>query len=553
VRKTLFILAFLALTVPCSANVIYVDEDAPHGGNGASWEEAYKLLQDVLQDPNLVYGCQIWVAAGLYRPDRSRADPNGSGSRYAMFQLVNGVGLYGGFAGGENGLEERDWQANQTILSGDLLGDDGPGQGENSDENSYHIVTGSGTDGSAVLDGFTITAGCADGAGALKNGGGMYNSVGSPTVSNCTFRDNSATFGSGMYNSHSSPTLTNCTFSANIAQRWGGGMYNSGAAPALTNCVFSGNSADNGGGMHNSNSGARVTNCTFTGNSAVGNFGDGGAMYNWGGSPVVTNCTFTGNAANDHGGGIYSGDFSSTVIRNCILWDNTAAVGPEIALNEDPCLPPSVTVSYCDVSGGQAGAGGWGLLNWEPGNISADPLFVDPNGPDGIIGTGDEDLRLSDSSPCIDAGDSNSVPSDMADLDGDGNTTERLPRDLDGHPRFIDDPCTADTGNPGAPAAPVVDIGAYEFGTYYCGDADNPSPVGDINFDCGVDFVDFSIFALSWLTNYGEPGWNINSNLYHADSTIDTSDINVLGENWLTFASPQPTASTIRTHLSTRR
>ena len=539
-RRTAVVYTVLALTITCSANVTYVDQAAPQGGDGTSWSGAYRFLQDALREPNLANDRQIWVAAGVYKPDRSGADPNGNGSRYATFQLVNGVGLYGGFTGVDNVLEERDWQTNETILSGDLLGDDGPGQGDNSDENSYHIVAGSGTDSSAVLDGFTITAGRADGSGALKNGGGMYTSAGGPTVKNCTFRENSATFGGGMYNSVGSPTMTNCTFSANFAGRWGGGMYNSGAGPTLTNCIFSGNSADNSGGMHNSNSDLKVANCTFTGNSAVGSFGDGGGMYNWGGTSIVSNCIFTANSAGDHGGGIYFGDFSSAAITNCIFWEDTAAVGPEIALNEDPCFPPSVTVSYCDVGGGQAGVGGWGLLNWGHGNITTNPLFVDPNGLDGITGTVDDNLRLSENSLCIDAGDSNSVPADMPDLDGDGNTAERLPRDLEGRPRFIDDPCTVDTGNPGAPAAPVVDIGAYEFGTYYCGDAENPSPVGDINFDCGVDLADFTVFALAWLTNYGEPDWNINSNLYHEDATIDTSDLNVLGQNWLTFASALP-------------
>jgi len=500
VGKVLFILAFSALTVPCSANVIYVDEDAPHGGDGTMWEGAYRFLQDALREPNLANGWQIWVAAGVYKPDSSQADPNGNGSRYATFQLVNGVGLYGGFTGGENSLEERDWQRNETILSGDLLGDDGPGQGNNNDENSYHVVVGSGTDASAVFDGFTITAGCADGMGALKNGGGMYNSTGSPTVKNCTFRDNSATYGGGMYNSYSNPRLTNCRFSANIAQRSGGGTYNSGAGPILTNCILSVNSAENGGGVHNSNSNSRITNCTFTGNSAVSSTGDGGAVYNWLGKPVVTNCTFSANAANDHGGGIYCGDFSNTEIRNCIFCDNSAAVGPEIALNDDPCFPPSVTVSCCDVGGGQGGVGGWGLLNWEPGNIEADPLFVDPNGPDGIVGTGDEDLRLSENSPCIDAGNNSVVETNSTDLDGN-------PRILDGDK----------DGNS------VVDMGAYEFNITCCG--------ADLNGDGLVNYVDFAVLAGQWLEEVGVLSADIAPDC--GDGKVAIEDILILAANWL--------------------
>jgi hypothetical protein len=70
----------------------------------------------------------------------------------------------------------------------------------------------------------------------------------------------------------------------------------------------------------------------------------------------------------------------------------------------------------------------------------------------------DYHLRLG--SPCIDAGDNNAVPPDTADLDGDGNTTELTPWDLDSHPRFIDEPNTIDTGNG---TAPIVDMGAHEY------------------------------------------------------------------------------------------
>jgi len=152
-------------------------------------------------------------------------------------------------------------------------------------------------------------------------------------------------------------------------------------------------------------------------------------------------------------------------------------------------------------------------------------LFVDPNS---------GDFHLQPGSPCIDAGDSNSVPADTTDLDADGSTTDPIPWDLDGRPRFIDDPDTADTGS-GAP--PIVDVGAYEF-TLPCGDGDLPYPIGDINSDCGVNFVDFAIFGLCWLTEDGEPGWNINCNLYDADSIIDANDLTVFGEHWLTFAAP---------------
>ncbi len=531
---------------------LFVDADATGANDGTSWEDAYNDLQDALDTaaawPEVV--AEIWVAEGTYTPDR------GTGDREATFQLLNSVGLYGGFAGWETSLDQRDVDTNATILSGDLLGDDGPEPFENNDENSYHVVTGSGTDETAVLDGVTITAGhtsiVLDGvtitAGHTsiepyehENGGGMYNSGGSPTLANCTFSGNITSGpggGGGMYNSGgssptltnctfsgnqstesaggmlnwaSSPTLTNCTFSGNFTSGGAGGMenwsssptlanctfsgnvsgdsgamYNWGSSPTLTdctfsgnygahrgggmgnwensnptltNCTFNGNHGDRGGGMYNRhNSNPTLTNCTFSGNSAFGE-GEGGAgMLNSGSSPTLTNCTFSGNTADD-GGGMCNEDSSSPTLTNCILWGDTPQ---EIYIESGS----SAVVTYCDVQGGWAGTG----------NIDADPLFVDPN---------NADYHVSAGSPCIDAADDTAVPPDVADLDEDGDTSERTPLDLDYNPRFVDDPGTADTGVPDPPDYPeIVDMGAYEYQVegktiYVDDDAPNDPGPGD--------------------------------------------------------------------------
>src|SRR5690606_14186610 len=96
---------------------------------------------------------QIWVAEGIYKPTNDQSD------RDATFQLANGVEIYGGFAGTESALNQRNWQTNATILSGDIDNND-TGVGEvitNRDQieggNSYTIVNGSGVDATAVLDG----------------------------------------------------------------------------------------------------------------------------------------------------------------------------------------------------------------------------------------------------------------------------------------------------------------------------------------------------------------------------------------------------------------
>ncbi|UCC23004.1 MAG: right-handed parallel beta-helix repeat-containing protein [Planctomycetota bacterium] len=193
-------------------------------------------------------------------------------------------------------------------------------------------------------------------------------------------------------------TITGGNANGSDSNSWGGGMYNDNSSPTVTNCTFSGNTAaDNGGGMSNNNSS----------------------------NPTVTNCTFSGNTA-DGGGGMYNSD-SSLTVSNCILWGNT----PEEIYDDGTS---STSVSYSDVEGGYSGTG----------NIDADPCFVDADA---------NNFRLLYDSPCIDAGDNNSVPPDTADLDNDGNTTEPIPFDLYGLPRLEDG-----DGDRSA----VVDMGAYE-------------------------------------------------------------------------------------------
>ena len=128
------------------------------------------------QPPGL--GMEIWIADGTYKPTTGT-------DRTATFALKSGVAIYGGFAGTENSSEQRNWLTNVTILSGDI-----GVQGNNSD-NSFHVVTGSGVDGTAVLDGFTISGGKAD-SGPNNRGGGMVIYSGSPSITNVTFSGNSA-------------------------------------------------------------------------------------------------------------------------------------------------------------------------------------------------------------------------------------------------------------------------------------------------------------------------------------------------------------------------
>ena len=438
-----------------AVGLFFVDIDAVGANNGSSWADAFNHLQDAL---SIAWpGDEIHVAQGTYKPDLGAGITPGDWT--ATFNLINGVTIEGGYAGyGEPDPDSRNIELNETILSGDI-----GFLGYNPD-NSYHVVTGSGTDPTAVLNGVIVTGGNADGGyPPICFGGGMYNEYGSPTVINCTFSGNFSHNGGGMYNYSGSSTLTNCIFSDNLAGD-GGGMLNDQSNITLINCTFSGNSADiNGGGMHDSHS-----------------------------DSTVVNCTFSENSSKSHGGGMH-GAFSEPTLTNCILWGNASERGSQIGMIHDS----RVEVSYCNVQGGISGVYLYnGSIDWRDGNIDADPCFVDAAG---------GDLRLSWDSPCIDT--------------GDNNAPNLPPTDFDGHPRIIDGDCNG---------TDVVDMGAFEFNSVYLGDFDYncrvnfadlsifgsawTSQPGDFNWDFACDISipadnvidkrDLAAFADNWLSGF---------------------------------------------------
>ncbi|MEM7230257.1 MAG: reprolysin-like metallopeptidase [Planctomycetota bacterium] len=458
--------------------ILYVNANAAGMNVGTSWSDAYSDLQDALRVATFAPGIveEIWIADGTYTPGTMRAE---------TFNLVNTVALYGGFAGGELNREDRDPATNLTILSGDLNGDDGAlGTFENYADNSMAVVSMYNLDATAVIDGVVIRGGNADGGRACaidSRGGGMYswfsgatiNNVvfeynrarqggafvtdgfGGPVIRNSTFRHN-RTFWIGLDPASSinasgaaayfSPdngtmTLTNVDFIGNESLSSAGACVVIAQDVRFNNCRFLGNIAGTGSGAVNVggavDSSTKFNNCLIAGNrvnnwagSAVTAAGAGGAIK----TPVFTNCTIANN-----GGGGTALNIWRPELNNCIVWNNSDASGNvtefmQYITHALPVLNNSIASEW---SGTVEGVN----------TFDADPLFIDPDGADDILGTADDDYRLADNSPALDMGASLYLPMDEDDIDQDGDTSELLPIDLDGMPRNVGN-------NP--------DIGAFE-------------------------------------------------------------------------------------------
>ncbi len=348
---TLFLVLCLlpAIFTPANAQTIYVHDSATGANNGSSWTNAYTDLQSALGAASA--GDEIWVASGIYRPTTTT-------SRSATFQLSNGVSVYGGFGGTETLLSERDWAMNVCILSGDIgsIGVDS--------DNSYHVVMGSYTNSTAILDGFKVVDGRADFFPDI-DGGGMYNDSGSPTIRNLIFTDCYADhYGGAMYNTASSPIIHFVVFLGNYSDTDGGGMYNYRFSnPTLRQVTFTDNSAyRNGGGMYNYNSSPVLDVVHFRENSCtVATPAQGGGMYNGEDSnPQLSDVIFKGNDA-EHGGGMCNNGNSDPYLKRVSFLENIAWRGG--GMYSDTSDPTLVNVLFWANQAAGYNAFGGGMYN----------------------------------------------------------------------------------------------------------------------------------------------------------------------------------------------
>ncbi len=395
-----------------AGKIIYVNsQNTSPTQDGQSWSTAFNNLPSAL----VVAGAtsEIWVAAGIYKIGAIPTD---------TISMKNGVGIYGGFAGSETARAQRNSDPSLTVLNGRLA-----------PAGTFHLVTAiAGVGPTAILDGFTLTGGLANGAGIYSTGAGIYIDSAAPTISNCILVSNSGTSSGALFSSNAAPQLTHCTFFSNTssaghgggatfllsaptiqdctflgnnATGFGGGIFSStstitvkkstfamntavalggGIASVadfslnLAGCTFESNTALNGGGLYTLvNTSTSITNCVFQNNVASAT-GGGAGMSN---SPgTVMNCTFSGNSSGTSDGGLSLTGVENVALTNCILWGNSSPANPDL----DVMAPATAPTNFSCVKG---------TLLSGIGNINTDPRF-----------TSFGDLRLQAGSPCIDAG-----------------------------------------------------------------------------------------------------------------------------------------------------
>jgi len=322
--------------------VIYVNHAATGTNDGTSWQDAFTDLSEAID--GAVSGQEIWVAAGTYTPTLCASTAQETCEqrpRNRTFTLKSGIALYGGFSGAETTRDERDWEVNETILSGDFNGDDvwDGAAWQNREENAYHVmqvIWDNKSPGDALLDGFTLTHGYAnadDPQGVEGRGGGLdatdNENSGDLIIRNCIFRDNYAIGGGGASFANMAPLIENVLFTANEAESGGGALNLSNSEAVVNGTDFDENISHGGGGAILAANGGTLSlsSCFFTGNTAEGN---GGALDVHSTDITITSSVFVGNAvtgSSSSEGGAISLEDGVLIITGTAFLGNYADAG----------------------------------------------------------------------------------------------------------------------------------------------------------------------------------------------------------------------------------
>jgi hypothetical protein len=344
------------------------------GSTGASWTAAYTNIQTAINDPYALNG--VWIKAGTYAVT-------------GQILMTNNMALYGGFAGTEFFLDQRDWRANATIITNSAVAND-----------SAMVKRVINCDGKSNwrLDGLQITGGSlysasfnsgADnrGAGVSMNGGG-----GSNVIANCRIAGNRGLGASGGYSvglgmrlgdSTSFYLIENTILDDNVSANISAHAYianGNGATVVFRNCVFRRGKTPYYGSGIGKDAGAaklRVENCVFIDNGKSGDRSQAIEVSAGGtGSTVVYNCVFA-----DHTNGTAAAILEITSDANLDMFNNVFY--NNAALYKDNAATVLTTAAALNA------------LPEADGNQVADPRFLDKVR---------MDYRVPAASPCVDTG-----------------------------------------------------------------------------------------------------------------------------------------------------
>ncbi len=309
-RYFAFFFSLLPLLLPAQSHRYFVHLSATGANNGSSWANAFTNLHDALTVA--MPGDEVWVATGTYKPTNDN-------NRDIYFKLPSGVRLYGGFAGTEDSLQQRQPADHPSVLNGDI-----GVQGDRSD-NSYNLLYAFQPDSSTLIDGFTFTE-----AEAVK-----------PGIANFQLGAYGAALLVNGLDGRAHLTVRNCRFERNKSRASGGAVCVNGggsgdAAPLFESCVFTENTSESAGGAIYRTGGSRkdrpadFLNCRFERNKAF----VGGALYYRDNDRTDTldirACHFSANLSTNRGDIIAFGTprqatYSAMHLHSCLFEKNTSA------------------------------------------------------------------------------------------------------------------------------------------------------------------------------------------------------------------------------------
>lgn len=429
--------------------VVFVDDDAKAGGDGASWATAFRSLQDALAMVRAGgVAAEVRVAQGVYRPDDGAGIVKGD--REVSFALDVAVTVRGGYAGiGAVDPDARNVKGFVTTLSGDLAGDDAPGF-VNRAENTKRVVVMSAASGEAVLEGVVVRGGEQPEFGSQC--GGIVQLSGSTQLSECTIVDCRGFDGGGLSVLDGVIRIHRCEIRENQAIRSGGGIGGYGGTNpviTVTSSRIVKNVSQQGGGVFLAFGEPTITfvSCLIDRNKVVHPFYwtiGGGVVVSPSNRATFWNCVIYENEAPTGTGGGLACILSLANIRNCIIYGNRDIDGVSLRSNvlAGSSGLPGISINLIEDYAEPLASNTWRV-------IEADPGFIDPDGPDNVPGNADDDFRLSANSPAIDAG---YVLPSMPD----GGV------DADGMPRVVDDPTRANTPLLAGSLGPI-DLGMHEY------------------------------------------------------------------------------------------